>query len=398
LDLAAAVLPKLHQPHALTTCWPLLSAASAQAHSRWLPLCVLVMQAAASQHGAALLLAMQPGAAAAAHLLGVDGAAAAAAVGLALPPALTAAASAAAELLAAVKQHVRLAARRPQMLQWPTQPKWTVQDAAAELAAQGFELGAQGTAAALLPPQLPADATPEARAAAMGAWQQHNSELLVQERQRLAAALLLQQRLPVLLHRRRAMHATRQQLADWSPWLAQLHGLLGELAGEAAAMLLTTSPAAAAAAAGGAACTAAASTRSVAAADVSAAAAGRTPGAGASSIEPSDGLSAGGSSRPASAHTSVDGVQAQPQPIPNSRQVAAAGSASLKPQLQPTPAMRDPLLSAAEALAKQVCWCGCVVSQTASSAADAGACLRACFPPTLAGAASVCAGLDTCCT
>lgn len=54
----------------------------------------------------------------------------------------------------------------------------------------------------------------------------------------MAAATFLQQRLPVLLGRRMAILAARQQLAAWAPWLAQLHTLVGSMAAEAAAQLL----------------------------------------------------------------------------------------------------------------------------------------------------------------
>jgi hypothetical protein len=59
--------------------------------------------------------------------------------------------------------------------------------------------------------------------------------------------LLLQQRLPVLLHRRRIIQRTRQQLAVWGPWLAHLHTLLGGLAAEACSSIAASRPAAAAA-------------------------------------------------------------------------------------------------------------------------------------------------------
>jgi hypothetical protein len=58
--------------------------------------------------------------------------------------------------------------------------------------------------------------------------------------------LLLQQRLPVLLHRRRIIHKTRQQLAVWGPWLAALHTLLGGLAAEACSSIAASRPVAAA--------------------------------------------------------------------------------------------------------------------------------------------------------
>lgn len=64
---------------------------------------------------------------------------------------------------------------------------------------------------------------------------------LQQERRCLAAAVLLQQRLPVLLGRRQAIMAARQQLATWAPWLAHFHSIVGGMAGEAAAQLLAQS-------------------------------------------------------------------------------------------------------------------------------------------------------------
>ena len=64
---------------------------------------------------------------------------------------------------------------------------------------------------------------------------------ILQERRRLAAVQLLQQRLPVLMGRRTAILSARQQLAAWAPWLAQLHTIVGGLAAEAAAQLLAQS-------------------------------------------------------------------------------------------------------------------------------------------------------------
>jgi len=64
---------------------------------------------------------------------------------------------------------------------------------------------------------------------------------LQQERRRLAAALLLQQRLPVQLGRRQTIMATRRQLAAWAPWLAHLHSIVGGMVAEAAAQLLAQS-------------------------------------------------------------------------------------------------------------------------------------------------------------
>jgi hypothetical protein len=64
----------------------------------------------------------------------------------------------------------------------------------------------------------------------------------LQESRRLAAVLLLQQRLPVLLNRRRIMQRSRQQLAIWAPWLAHLHTLLGGLAAEACCSIAANRP------------------------------------------------------------------------------------------------------------------------------------------------------------
>lgn len=240
LDLAAQVLPKLHQPHALTTCWPLLSAPEVQQHPKWLPLCVLLMQAVARQHGAALWLSLPPAdkAAAPAAVVGVSAADLPPAARLPACAQLAAAAAAASELLQAIQQHVRMMARRPQFLTWPSHPKWSVDAAAAALEAQGFQLGDQGTAAALPQPEVRAGMTADAKAATLAAWQQQNADLLATERRRLAAAQLLQQRLPVMLGRRRAILAARQQLAALAPWLSQLHSITGGLAAEAAAQLL----------------------------------------------------------------------------------------------------------------------------------------------------------------
>jgi hypothetical protein len=49
----------------------------------------------------------------------------------------------AAEVVAAVHQHVRLAARKPQLLDWGTNPKWTVEGAAAALQASNSLLGSE---------------------------------------------------------------------------------------------------------------------------------------------------------------------------------------------------------------------------------------------------------------
>jgi hypothetical protein len=58
--------------------------------------------------------------------------------------------------------------------------RWTVEAGAAALEAEGFVLGDQGTAAAAHQPELPAGASASAKAAATGAWQQQNAQLLVQ--------------------------------------------------------------------------------------------------------------------------------------------------------------------------------------------------------------------------
>lgn len=285
----AQVLPKLEQLQALITCWPLLSAQAAYSHPKWLQLCVLLMQAASKQHGAALWLCL-PSADKTVNTtseVGVTAESLPEAARAAATPQMLAAAAAASELFAAVKQQVRMTARRPQFLAWANSPKWTVDSAAAALEAEGFVLGDQGTAPALPQPEMAAGATAAATKAATAAWQKQNADLLVQvrfrglgpglvkvdmvqtdvlvavpvshcslvcesqnlhdnhacflllqERRRLAAALLLQQRLPVLLGRRTAILAARRQLAAWAPWLGQLHSLVGSMAAEAAAQLL----------------------------------------------------------------------------------------------------------------------------------------------------------------
>jgi hypothetical protein len=182
-DLAAQVLSRLSKPDALATCWPLLAPEAANNHARWLQLCVLVMQAAAKQYGHVLLLAMPPAAAASQTSCsigaGVGSISEAAAEFKAVhSPAVQAAAAAAAELVAAVKQHVRLAARRPHFLDWKLGPSWSVDAAAAALQAQGFVLGDQGTAAEPAAPQLAAGASTEDRAAAMAGWEQRKADLL----------------------------------------------------------------------------------------------------------------------------------------------------------------------------------------------------------------------------
>jgi len=139
------------------------------------------MQAAAQQHGAALWLSL-PHAAAAAGTVAV-GIAADSLPEAARPAAaaqLAAAATAASELLQAVQQHVRMAARRPQLVCWSSQPRWSVDAGAAALEAEGFQLGDQGTAAAPTQPELPAGTAAGAKTAALAAWQQQAAELLAQ--------------------------------------------------------------------------------------------------------------------------------------------------------------------------------------------------------------------------
>jgi hypothetical protein len=146
---------------------------------------MLVMQAAAKQYGHVLLLAMPPasmaGQTSCSIGVGIGSTAEAAAELKAVhSPAVQAAAAAAAELVAAVQQHVRLAARRPQFLDWKSDPSWSVDAAAAALQAQGFVLGEQGTAAEPAAPQLAADASAEDRAAAVAGWEQQKADLLTQ--------------------------------------------------------------------------------------------------------------------------------------------------------------------------------------------------------------------------
>jgi hypothetical protein len=176
------VLPKLEQAQALTTCWPLLSTPAAHSHPKWLPLCVLLMQAASKQHGAALWLSLPQAdkASVSSPPVGLTADSLPEAARAAATPQLVAAATAACELLQAVKQQVRLTARRPQFLTWPSSPKWTVQSAATELEAEGFVLGDQGTAAAVPQPELPAGTSTAASKAAMAAWQKQNADLLIQ--------------------------------------------------------------------------------------------------------------------------------------------------------------------------------------------------------------------------
>lgn len=141
------------------------------------------MQAAAKQHGAALLLSLPPadkGGPGSSALVGVSADGLLEQAQAAASPQLTAAAVAAAELMQTVKQAVRLAARRPQFLSWPSSPRWTVEAGAAALEAESFVLGGQGTAAAVPQPELPAGASAAAKAAATAAWQQQYAELLVQ--------------------------------------------------------------------------------------------------------------------------------------------------------------------------------------------------------------------------
>jgi hypothetical protein len=145
------------------------------------------MQAAAKQHGYALWLSL-PAAdknsstqdSASNVLVGVPADSLPDAARPAAAAQLAPAATAAAELLQAVKQHVRMAARRPQMLAWPSSPKWTVDEAAAALESEGFVLGDHGTTAAGPHPEAPAGTTAAAKAeaaAAAAAWQKETTEL-----------------------------------------------------------------------------------------------------------------------------------------------------------------------------------------------------------------------------
>eukprot|EP00775_Hariotina_reticulata_P005829 gene5829-6070_t len=228
-DLPAQVLSKLNQPDLLPRVWALLSSQAARKDHRWLPLCVLVLEAAAQQYGAALLLAMPPsqsdglGAGLSSALVSGQGSSS---------PVLLTAASLAAEIIAAVNQHVRLSARKPQLLDWGINPKWTVKGAVAALQASNSLTGEQHTAAQLAGAEVSAEASAE-------------------ELRQLAVVLLLQQRLPVLLRRRRMILQARQQMAAWCPWLSRMHALLGGLAAEAASCLLSRNPSGPAAATGG---------------------------------------------------------------------------------------------------------------------------------------------------
>lgn len=170
----------LNKPDALANCWPLLVPEGVSGNTHWLPLCVMVMEAAIKQHGPALMLAMSTNKVSGLQDLTLG-------LGLAadeLAPfdissgaRLLAAAATASELVSAVKHHVRLAARVPQLLEWATNPCWTVEAADAALAASGYVLGAQGTAAEPAAPQFTAGEAEVDKAAALALWEQ-KSELL----------------------------------------------------------------------------------------------------------------------------------------------------------------------------------------------------------------------------
>lgn len=181
-DLSAQVLPRLSKPDPLSTCWPLLSPDAARSNPRWLQLCVLVLQAATRQHGYALLLAMPPGLGLGQPGPGIGlglGSVGEAAVDIRVvhSTSIQSAAAIAAELVGAVLHHVRLAARKPQLLDWQPVPKWTVEAAAAALEAQGFAPGDQGTAAEPPAPQPAAGASAEEQAAATAAWEHEKANL-----------------------------------------------------------------------------------------------------------------------------------------------------------------------------------------------------------------------------
>lgn len=141
----------------------------------------MVMEAAATQHGADLLLAMSTSKAAGlqGYTIGLGlTAESLTAMHLNSSPGLLAAAAAAGELVVDVVQHVRLAARKPQ-LDWDSDPLWGVKAMDNSLQEQGFVLGAQGTVQEPAAPQFTAEDSEEEKSAALEAWQQGKADLLI---------------------------------------------------------------------------------------------------------------------------------------------------------------------------------------------------------------------------
>ena len=157
-DLAAAVLPLLSNPSGkplLADCWPLLNTETAKQSQQWLPIVVMVAEAALLQGGrevAAGAIAASPSA---------GGAAASSGGGVTL-----------ADVYSAVKEHVRLAARVPQLKGWE---KWQLSSALAEV--QGVGFGEKGLAHAPPAPDVAA-MTPEEQQQAMADWETQKQQSL----------------------------------------------------------------------------------------------------------------------------------------------------------------------------------------------------------------------------
>ena len=91
--------------------------------------------------------------------------------------------------------------------------------------------------------------SPEHRAEAEATWEAEKAEADTRWRRRVAAATLLQRRVPELLQRARAIRAARERATAWAPWLARLNSVSALLsAAEGRALQLARAKAAAEAA------------------------------------------------------------------------------------------------------------------------------------------------------
>jgi hypothetical protein len=220
-DLAARVLPLLASADPIAACWPLLSAPALQIHPRWLELCVRAAEAAVRKRAASGLQ----------------------------------------QVVDAVKERARQGTQLPR-IEWGAQ-RWTMgaaavqaqaqalpeeraQQALAELQAQQLQVGPAGQLAARCAwprGQVQATGATETWPLAAGCWllaagraprsllfscqQPSHPPCCPQEQQRLAATVLLQQRLPALRARRALAQEARARRTAWLPWLARLHNVLG---------------------------------------------------------------------------------------------------------------------------------------------------------------------------
>jgi hypothetical protein len=162
MDLAAAVLPLLSNPCGkplLAECWPLLNTDAAKQNHQWLVIVVMVVDAALKQGG--MEIAAGAVTASAGSGLSSSGISSVTSSNVSL-----------AEVYAAVKEHVRLAARVPQLGGWE---KWQLSSAVGEL--QGVGFGEKGLVAGPPAPDVAA-LSPEEQQQAMADWEAKKQELL----------------------------------------------------------------------------------------------------------------------------------------------------------------------------------------------------------------------------